>query len=121
MAIKEFTDFIAGSVYKNSYITADCTNNGASSKYTQLYVVAKHVQLADVVELCKENTNYKIDQFFKLDYEFYFNHNYHRLQPINKDDRWSMFGGNYLASSDSRFKEFVECCEYPVPILDRYE
>lgn len=121
MAIKEFTDFIVGSVYRNSYITTDCTNNGASSKYTRLYVVAKHVQLEDVQELCKENNNYKVEQFFKLDYEFYNSHNYCRLHPINKGNKWYMFGGNYLASSDSRFKEFVGGCKYPVPILDRHE
>ena len=121
MTIKEFTDFMQGSVYKDSYITTDCTNNGASSKYNRLYVVASYVQLADVEEFCKDNPSYKVEQFFKLDYEFYSDHKYCRLEPIDKGNKWYMFGGNYLASSDSRFKEFVRGCKYPVAIHDRHE
>ena len=70
------------------------------------------------------NPEYKVEQFLKLDYEFYNNpryNNYCRLEPINKGKKWNMFGGAYLCSSDSRFQLFVGGCKYPVPIHDRYE
>lgn len=116
-------DYIVGYVYKDTKL-GDCTNGGASSKYDTLYVVAEHVTLEDVEKFCNDRPAYSIDQFFKLDYEFYNNpryDNYCRLEPINKGDKWYMFGGNYLCSCDSRFKEFVGGCKYPVPILDRCE
>ena len=120
--LKLNVDFINGYIYKDNTLKSDCTNNGASSRFDRLYVVAEHVTVEQVEELCKNNPYYNIDQFFKLDYEFYYSHdNYCRLQPLNKGNKWYMFGGNYLASSDSRFKEYVKGCKYPIPILDRYE
>lgn len=120
MTIKEFHDFIQGYVYREAD-GSDCTNGGVSSKYRRLYVVAEHVTLQDVQELCKENNYYTVDQFLKLDYDFLGSNGYCRLEPINKGGKWNMFGGNYLISSDSRFKEYVGYCKYPVPILDRFE
>jgi len=119
MTIKQYKDFISGEVYRHG--KSDCTNNGVSARYDSLYVVAEHVTLADVEEFCKENPTYKVEQFVKVDYEFLDSHNYLRLDPINKGNKWNMFGGNYLASSDSRFKEFVNGSKYPVAIHDRYE
>ena len=121
MTIKLFTDFISGDVLRNAD-GRDCTNGGASSKFEQLYVVARHVELQDVIQLCEENKHYRIEQFFKLDYEFHAtNRGYCRLKPVYSLGKWYMFGGNYLKSSDSRFKEFVGGCLYPIPILDRTE
>lgn len=123
MTIKLYQDFMSASVYKDSTL-GDCTNGGASSKHDNLYVVAKHVTLKDVEEFCKENPAYTVEEFFKLDYDFYNNSHYGhycRLEPINKGNKWYMFGGNYLATSDSRFKDFVGGCKYPVPIHDRTE
>jgi hypothetical protein len=31
-----------------------------------------------------------------------------RLIPVSKKEKWTMFGGNYGASSDSRFSELCE-------------
>ena len=117
-------DFITGDVFRDS--SGDCTNGGASSKYDKLYVVAEHVTLEDVQQLCKDRPAYNIDQFFKLDYNFYNQINpifkgYCRLKPLANPNRWYMHGGNYLGSCDSRFKNFVGGCKYPVPILDRWE
>jgi hypothetical protein len=35
------------------------------------------------------------------------------------EDRWLMFGGNFIWSSDSRFRN--EVSEYPIPVHDRIE
>lgn len=125
--IKEFTDFMKGYVMRDAD-GSDCTNGGASSKYNRLYVVAEHVTLKDVEEFCKSENErlkgvrvYNVDEFFKPDYDFLHSHNYVRLEPINKGKKWYMAGGNYLQSCDSRFKEFVGGCKYPVPIHDRTE
>ena len=121
--MKQYEDFISGDVYESKWI-GYCFNIVLSNRYNVLYVVARHIELADVQKFCLENPQYKVEQFLKLDYEFYNNpryENYCRLEPINKGNKWNMFGGAYLCSSDSRFKTFVGGCKYPVPILDRYE
>lgn len=119
------TDYIDGDVYRcREY---DCTLNGASKRFNALFVVARHVTLKDVEKHIAEIGRTNIDQYFKLDYDFYENDNpvfygYCRLKPlIKRTDACSMFGGNYLGSDDSRFKEFVGGCKYPVPIHDRWE
>lgn len=114
-----YKDFMAGEVFKSTYI-GDCTNGGASSKYSQLYVVAEHVTITDVIEYCSEH-NEDINRFFKVDYDFYNSHNYIRIQPITKGNKWYVMGGNFIHSCDSRFKKFVCDCSYPVPIHDRCE
>ena len=116
----QYEDFISGEVYESKGI-GNCSNNGVSNRYKELYVVASHIELADVQKFCNENPKYKVEQFLKLDYDFLRSHGYCRLEPIDKGNKWNMFGGAYLCSSDSRFKEYVGYCKYPVPILDRYE
>ena len=122
--MKQYEDFISGDVYESKSI-GNCSNNGVSNRYKELYVVAPYIELADFQKFCNENPRYKVEQFLKLDYEFYNNprlyEKYCRLEPIDKGNKWNMFGGAYLCSSDSRFKTFVGGCKYPVPILDRYE
>ena len=123
--MEQYKDFFEADVYRHGYY--DCTNNGASKRHEKLFVVARHVTFADVKELVekmqKDGKNVETDQFFKVDYEFYSHWNYVRLIPIDREKtrRHSMFGGNYLTCSDSRFKKFVCNCPYPVPIHDRYE
>lgn len=124
--IREYVDFMAGYVYRDAD-GYDCTMNGASSRFKRLYVVKRDVTLQDVEELCKKNPKYNLEQFFKVDYKFYECKNpvfagYVRLKPLVKvPHACNMFGGNYLASSDSRFKDFVCGLDYPVPIHDRWE
>lgn len=123
--INEYKDFMAGYVYRHPL--GDCTNGGASAKYDRLYVVRRGVTLADVLEFCEKNDYYNAEQFFIVDYDFYESKNpvfagYVRLQPlVKKPHAVNMAGGNYLVSSDSRFKNFVCGCQYPVSIHDRWE
>lgn len=119
MKIREYHDYIGGDVYKCPL--GDCTINGASERFKTLYVVKEYVTLEDVLEHVKDS-NKSAEQFFKVDYEFYKWRGYVRLQPLVKvDGKWNCDGGNYLCSCDSRFKEYVCGCEYPVPIHDRWE
>lgn len=123
--IKEYKDFMAGYVYRCPL--GDCTNGGASSKWDRLYVVRRGVTLRDVEEFCFSNSGYDVEQFFVVDYDFYESKNpvfagYVRLLPlVKRPGAVKMAGGNYLESCDSRFKNFVCGCEYPVPIHDRWE
>lgn len=43
------------------------------------------------------------------------------LRPAAGLDRWEMMGGNYAATSDSRFGELVEGFYGAVPVHDRFE
>ena len=116
-------DFISGTVFEGKGY-GNCSNNGVSNRYKELYVVAPFITLQDVEKFCKENPSYKVEQFLILDYDFYNNpryNNYCRLEPLNKGGKWNMFGGTFLYSSDSRFQLFVGGSKYPVPIHDRYE
>ena len=114
--MKQYEDFISGEVYESKDI-GNCSNNGVSNRYNELFVVAPYIELADVQKFCLENPEYKVEQFLKLDYEFYNNPRYNNYCR----KKWNMFGGAYLCSSDSRFQLFVGGCKYPVPIHDRYE
>lgn len=119
--IKKFQDFIDGDIYKQVN-SVNCTNNGASSRFNKLYIVRPYVTLQHVKELVKKYPErYNIEQFFRIDMSFYETHRYIRLEPLTKGGKYCMFGGNYLKSSDSRFKEFVFNLPYPVPIHDRFE
>lgn len=124
--IKEYKDFMGGWVYRDAD-GCDCTNNGASARFKRLYVVRREVTVREVEEFCFHNPQYDPEQFFKVDYQFYESKNpmfagYVRLDPVVKQfGACNMFGGNYLASSDSRFKDFVCGCQYPVPVHDRWE
>jgi len=44
--------------------------------------------------------------------------NYPRAEPyVNiRDEKWSMFGGNYVVSCDSRYT-----LRLPIPVMDRVE
>ena len=123
--LKQYEDYFEADVFRNG--DYDCTNNGASKRHNSLFVVAKHVSYNDVFQLVeymkKNGKQVETDQFFKVDYDFYYRSDYIRLIPIDREinGRHSMFGGNYLTTCDSRFKKFVCYCPYPVPIHDRYE
>ena len=117
--ISEFKDFMTGNVltYKDG---RDCSNNGISSRSSILCVVRENVTLEEIKEFCSKNDFYEVEMFFKVDSKFFNSHGYVRLLPVNRRGG-EMAGGNYLYSYDSRFRNFVCGCEYPVPIHDRVE
>ena len=99
-------------IYKTDH---DCTNGGLSSKSTQALLVGE-----DVPEIFEDDGRLPVFVFTERNM---FGRIYVYAQPILTAQQRSlvgpMFGGNFLYSSDSRFRERVN--EYPVPIHDRFE
>lgn len=93
-------------VYKHK--DRDCTNGGISSTRDMLYILDKETHIFEPSDLRECVT---VEQSSTLSI---------RAKPIFCPGRWYMAGGNFLYTSDSRFRE-VTGCSYPVPIHDRYE
>lgn len=92
-------------VFKNPF--DDCTNKGISSKTDTLYIAYDKAPLIlmdirDCVTVEKIQTRYG-DRV--------------RCKPLYESNNKYAFGGNFLYTSDSRFKE-ITGIEYPVPIHD---
>ncbi len=99
------------SVYKSKEI-GDCTNNGISSKNDTLYLVSKD-------NLLPFNPKY-IDKCIAVTEKTFGGVTYKNGKPLSHSKRWYMMGGNFLHTSDSRFKE-ITGINYPLPIHDRNE
>lgn len=93
-------------VYKNVEF-GDCTNNGVSAQNKKFAVICRDGNLTE--EHCLEH-DYTI-----LDIESF--NGLMRAKPRG-ENRWCMFGGNFIYCSDSRFREISP---YPIPIHDRIE
>lgn len=96
-------------VYRSG--NGDCTNGGISSGRNKLCVLSEHggsLEPEDIRECVSL-------EFRKLWGETYVN-----AKPIYFPKRWYMSGGNFLFTSDSRFKE-IAGISYPVSIHDRCE
>lgn len=93
-------------VYRNSYV--DTTNGGISRNTDTLLLVGDDVP--EIVEYNSTAPAIKImcRRFGERDY-FY-------AKPVVHEHRHTMFGGNFIYSSDSRFP-----FDYPIPIHDRVE
>lgn len=105
------------SIYKDSSSSYDCTNGGVSSRHTSLTLVNVDGPFEPTPErpacwLVKGN----VPGSAKI-----------VIAEPGTDQKWSMMGGNYGGTSDSRFNRAVERitgqlqCLGPVPIHDRYE
>ena len=91
---------------------SDCTLNGVSYTHPNRLVIEHENGFIDendiaegdhvILELVIRSINGK---------------EYRSLKPKG-ETRWTMFGGNYASSSDSRFSELNP---YPLPIHDRIE
>ena len=111
------------SVYKFPH--GDCTNRGVSSKYDSLLVA------------CPDGP-YEIDTELGIPENFCFvrcrnlfgDEKVFSIVPADVTDdgeicerggKWYMMGGNYAATSDSRFSKMVDGMYGAVPIHDRVE
>lgn len=94
-------------VLKNAL--GDCTNNGISNKATTLLLVGEGVP-----EVCSSSESMLVVKLVKRNLN---NGEYLHCEPI--EGRGYKAGGNYIFSSDSRFKESVS--KYPIAIHDRVE
>lgn len=99
-------------VYKNSEF-GDSTNNGVTSNddlefYVEVprgHIKLEEIEANDNAVLLIPNPNSR-------------NPNYTSFVNNARKDRWGMFGGNFVWSTDSRFREYYPA---PVPVHDRFE
>ena len=106
------------SVFKDSSSNYDCTNGGVSSMFNRLCVVNvdgpfEPDENTPAVKLVKKNTGFSTIV---------------KLVPVDELEKgsWTMFGGNYGSTSDSRFSRAIEkmlgtSFYGAVPIHDRVE
>lgn len=102
------------SVYKDADSNYDCTMNGVTSRFTKMCVtnVDGPFDPSDdcpAVKLVEGNLPGTA-----------------KIVPEECEGKWSMFGGNYAATSDSRFSEAIESIVGgrfygAVPVHDRVE
>lgn len=87
----------------------DCTNHGLSSKNTNLIFVDAEGPFEGTVE-----------NSVKLVKRNLFRGEYLHAEPLVKPEGMvgPMFGGNFIYSSDSRFRAISA---YPIPLHDRFE
>ena len=95
----------------------DCTNNGVSSRFDELFVPCPTSPFE-----CDEDDERLCD----IQTRDLFGHVYAELVPRNLKGRWTMMGGNFAGTFDSRFSEMVEeltgyPCRSILPIHDRVE
>jgi len=95
----------------------DSTNNGLSSKVTHAYLVWD-IDPIDQDQILEDFYNEKGEDFFVIKERTIFGKYSMIAVPysIYKSGRHSMFGGNFLYTSDSRFPS-----EHPIAIHDRVE
>ncbi len=96
-------------IYKNS--SSDCTNKGASSSSDRALVIHDK----GWIDINKDGSSDLNLPVFVLT----FSGDKAVVRPFGSMKRWPMFGGNFLWSSDSRFRNFIS--EHPLAIFDRIE
>ena len=100
------------SVYRDSS-DYDCTRNGVTNRFDELCVV----NVDGPFEPKDDCPAVRLEQGPL---------NSVRLVPLEGEGRWTMFGGNYAATSDSRFSDAIEKMlghrfYGAVPVHDRIE
>lgn len=99
------------SIYDNQDI-GNCSNNGISARYKAVYVYCPDGNFEFDLDNLPEN-------FVVLERVRVGCWTFKKFNPVNCDRRLNMFGGAFVWSGDSRFKENFG--EYPIPLYDRYE
>ena len=105
----EVESCLTAEVYRNPL--GDCTNDGISSCQRELYVLATQKGPFEPED---------IRQCVYIERREVMGKEYIDCKPAYCRKRWYMMGGNFLYTSDSRFKE-ITGISYPIAIHDRYE
>lgn len=105
----EVESCLTAEVYRNPL--GDCTNDGISSYQRELYVLAAQKGPFEPED---------IRQCVYIEKREVMGKEYVDCKPAYRRKRWYMMGGNFLYTSDSRFKE-ITGISYPIAIHDRYE
>ena len=105
----EVESCLTAEVYKSGL--GDCTNGGISSYQRELHVLAAQKGPFEPED---------IRQCVYIERREVMGKEYVDCKPAYCRKRWYMMGGNFLYTSDSRFKE-ITGISYPIAIHDRYE
>lgn len=105
----EVESCLTAEVYRSGL--GDCTNNGISSHQRNLYILSAQKGPFEP---------YDIRQCVYIEECEIMSERYVDCKPAFCRKRWYMAGGNFLYTSDSRFKE-IAGVRYPISIHDRYE
>lgn len=89
----------------------DCTNGGISSARRRLYIMTKEKYPFEPEDL---------RECVGIEFRECCGEKYVDAKPLYFPKRWYMAGGNFLYTSDARYKE-ITGISYPVSIHDRYE
>lgn len=99
------------SVFRDASGT-DCTNGGPTSTRKEVFLVG----VEDGLEL---RDDYDPRDVFRIVRRVIAGTPYLHAEPVVEKKGARMFGGNFLYTSDSRFRRSV--CDYPIPVHDREE
>lgn len=113
--IVQYRDYLTVHVLRSTL--GDCTNGGVSSRTDSFDLFAPHLTFAQVADHCLEKG---IDMNKALKLVCREHPDYIHAEPIIDRGKWYMAGGNFVKSSDSRFKDLTGI-RYPVPVHDRTE
>lgn len=89
----------------------DCTNNGISKDRKELYILSTQKGPFEPQD---------IRECVYIEWREVMGEQYIDCKPAYCRKRWYMAGGNFLYTSDSRFKDITKS-KYPISIHDRYE
>lgn len=92
----------------------DCTNNGVSSRFDEVLIPCEGGYVEVDEDDPPENLCYVARTMFCGEL-------YVHLKPVGTLKKWSMAGGNFAYSCDSRFSYLIGNGGYPVAIHDRVE
>lgn len=89
----------------------DCTNDGISKNRRELYIISDQKGPFEPQD---------IRECVYIEWREVMGEKYIDCKPLYCSKRWYMAGGNFLYTSDSRFKDITKS-KYPIAIHDRYE
>lgn len=104
------------SVYKDAWLNTDCSNDGATNRYTQLWLFGKY-ETKEAIEAYVKERNIPMDACFQV-YDGY-RKSVH-AKPAFRGGKWYMFGGCFAYTCDARFEKLVGSYN-PIAVHDRCE
>jgi hypothetical protein len=111
-------DFLFCCILQSKSI-GNCSNGGVSARRNNVCLFPEHLSIEEIKFIAVHNKLeldecVKVISNVKLDYI--------KAVPITllESGKWFMFGGCYVKTSDSRFKEITNC-KYPIPLHDRID
>ena len=108
-------------IYKSPL--GDCTNEGASSKFNELYLFSEDSKLDEIIKYINDK-HINWEQCFRVETIDIYGV-YKRAKPalrhLYKGLVGPMAGGNYGFTSDARYWEVTDGLRYPISIHDRFE